>query len=209
MRYAGSMEHRDRIEQYYDERAARYHNPVTDFMGERELRVIRELVPEGSHVLDYGCGSGRATIDHLRRGCTVTAYDLSREMLALAQHRAGPLASAAEFTAEETELAGRVWPVVTCIGVFDYYADPAPLLATLRGHTGPGGRIVVTWPNSRSPLGQAYRIGSALFTLAAHPRPAAAVRRACEDAGLRVDDLRYAAPGLPGLAHTLVLALAR
>ncbi len=203
------MEHHERIERHFDDRAARYHNPVTDFIGERELRVIRTLVPEGSRVLDYGCGSGRAAIDHLRRGCIVTAYDLSREMLAIAEERAGSLGASAEFTAEAGALEGRRWPVVTCIGVLDYYTDPQPLLATLRGHLEPGGRLVVTWPNARSPLGQAYRIGSALFTLGSHPRSAASARRACEAAGLRVEELRYAAPAVPGLAHTLVLALSR
>jgi 2-polyprenyl-3-methyl-5-hydroxy-6-metoxy-1,4-benzoquinol methylase len=180
---------------------------VTDFMGERELRVIRTFVPEGSTVLDYGCGSGRTTIDHLRRGCTVTAYDLSREMLALAEHRAAGMDPAAEFTADEGSLAGRTWPLVTCIGVLDYYTDPQPLLATLRGYVQPGGRLVVTWPNALSPLGQAYRIGSALFTLGSHPRSAGSATRACEEAGLRVESLRYAAPQVRGLAHTLVLAL--
>jgi 2-polyprenyl-3-methyl-5-hydroxy-6-metoxy-1,4-benzoquinol methylase len=201
------MAHEDRIEQHFDERAARYHNPVTDFMGERELRVIRTFVPEGSHVLDYGCGSGRATLDHLRRGCDVTAYDLSREMLGLAQRRAGELGVTAEFTADEAALAGRTWPLVTCIGVLDYYTDPQPLLAALRTYLAPGGRLVVTWPNAASPLGQAYRIGSAMFTLGSHPRSAASARRACEAAGLTVEELRYAAPSVRGLAHTLVLAL--
>jgi 2-polyprenyl-3-methyl-5-hydroxy-6-metoxy-1,4-benzoquinol methylase len=153
------MDDQGRIEQHFDDRAARYHNPVTDFMGERELRVIRRYVPPGSHVLDYGCGSGRTTLDHLARGCRVTAYDLSQEMLALAEERARRLGHGGEFTADAATLAGRRWPLVTCIGVLDYYVDPAPLLATLRGHLAPGGRLVVTWPNAASPLGQAYALG--------------------------------------------------
>ncbi len=208
MRYAAAMDHRhDRIERHFDARAARYHNPLTDFMGECELRVIRAFVPEGSRVLDYGCGSGRTAIDHLRRGCAVTAYDVSREMLALAERRARALELAAEFVADASALEGRRWPLVTCVGVLDYYVDPQPLLAALRTHVEPGGRLVVTWPNSRSPLGQAYRAASALFTLAAHPRSAARARGACGGAGLRVDELAYAAPQVRGLAHTLVLAL--
>lgn len=203
------MDSHERIERHFDARAPRYHNPVTDFMGERELRVIRAFVPPGSRVLDYGCGSGRTTLDHLRRGSEVTAYDLSTEMLALAEERAAAMGASAEFTADAAVLAGRTWPLVTCIGVLDYYTDPAPLLAALSEHLAPGGRLVVTWPNAASPLGQAYALGSALFTLGSHPRSAASARRACEDAGYAVEAVRYAAPQVRGLAHTLVLALAR
>jgi Obg family GTPase CgtA-like protein len=73
------------ISRRFDSRAARYDNPLTAFIGERELRVIRRLVPPGANVLDYGCGTGRTTLDHLRRGCAVTAYDISAKMLALAE----------------------------------------------------------------------------------------------------------------------------
>jgi 2-polyprenyl-3-methyl-5-hydroxy-6-metoxy-1,4-benzoquinol methylase len=140
-----------RIGEYYDARAARYHNPVTDFVGEREMRVIRPLVPEGSTLLDYGCGSGRSTLDHLRRGCTVTAYDLSAEMIAIAKERALAGGLSAEFTTDATVLEGRRWPLVTAIGVLDYYPDPVPMLHTLREHVAPGGRLVVTFPNAASP----------------------------------------------------------
>jgi 2-polyprenyl-3-methyl-5-hydroxy-6-metoxy-1,4-benzoquinol methylase len=201
------MDDRGRIEEHFDERAATYHNPVTDFMGERELRVIRRFVPEGSKVLDYGCGTGRTTMDHLRRGCDVTAYDLSREMLAVAERRAAKAGYAAELTADESTLVGRTWPIVTCIGVLDYYPDPLPLLRTLSGYLAPGGLLVATYPNALSPLGWTYAIVSRLFTYPATPRTPRAARRAAAEAGLRVTALRHAAPQLPPLGHTLVLAM--
>ena len=45
-----------------------------------DLRLVASLVPEGSRVLDLGCGDG-ALLAHLRetRGCSVRGVELSRE----------------------------------------------------------------------------------------------------------------------------------
>ena len=198
------------VARHFDGRAARYDNPVTAFIGERELRVIRPLVPAGALVLDYGCGTGRSALDHLRRGCRVTAFDISRNMLAQAETRArvkGWLAGA-EFTADESQLNGRTWPVVTAIGVLDYYADPVPLLKTLSRYAAPGGCLVVTYPNALSPLAWLYALGSR-FTFPAMPRTPAFARHAAQAAGLEVACLAYAFPAGVFLGHTLVLKLAR
>lgn len=196
--------------QRFNARARRYDNPVTAFIGECEMRVIRPLVPAGSVLLDYGCGAGRSALDHLRRGCHVTGYDISGEMLALARARAQArgLAATAEFTADEARLAGRTWPVVTAIGVLDYYPDPAPLLKTLRGYLAPGGCLVVTYPNALSPLAWLYALGSR-FTVPCVPRTPAFARRAAAQAGLQVFSLSYAFPAVAGLGHTLVLGLSQ
>jgi 2-polyprenyl-3-methyl-5-hydroxy-6-metoxy-1,4-benzoquinol methylase len=196
------------VARHFDDRASRYDNPLTTFMGEQELRIIRPLVPAGAQVLDYGCGTGRSALDHLRRGCSVTAFDVSRNMLAQAERQArveGRLPSA-EFTADESALAGRTWPVVTAIGVLDYYAEPAPLLRTLSRYLAPGGRLVVTYPNALSPLAWLYALGSR-FTFPAIPRTPAFARQAAKAAGLEVMHLAYACPAAGPLGHTLVLKL--
>lgn len=200
------MDRLDEIGGRFDERAARYHNPLTDFMGERELRVIRPFVPDGSRVLDYGCGSGRATIDLLRRGCEVTGYDLSAEMLAICESRARAEGRRCELTTDPATLEGRTWPVVTAIGVLDYYPDPVEMLRTFAAHVESGGRLVATFPNALSPLAWAYAAGSR-FTCPATPRTPASARSVAAAAGLRVQALAYAAPALRPLGHTLVLAL--
>lgn len=200
------MNHLEKIAYYFNTRAAYYDNPVTTFIGERELRVIRTLVPSGSQVLDYGCGTGRTTLDHLRRGCQVTAYDLSGKMLVRAEAKAQQLGLLAEFTTDITRLANRTWPIVTCIGVLDYYPDPAPLLRTLCEYLSPKGRLIVTYPNALSPLGWLYRLGSR-FTIPALPRTPQFARRAAAQAGLQVLSLRFAFPSVPPFGHTLILAL--
>ncbi len=198
----------EQIRQHFDQRAARYDNPVTAFIGERELRLIRKRVPAASTVLDYGCGTGRTTLDLLQRGCQVTAFDLSQEMIGLADRRARHLGYSAEFTTNAGQLENRVWPLVTCIGVLDYYADPQPLLERLSSYLAPDGRLVVTYPNALSPLGWLYALGSR-FRLRVIPHSPRFARQAAFRCGLRCIHLEYAFPAIPILGHTLVIEMAR
>jgi len=196
----------DQIRHRFDSRAANYDNPLTAFIGERELRAIRKLVPPDTEVLDYGCGTGRTTLDHLRRGCKVTAYDISPKMLAIAKAKTVEMGCAAGFTTDPGGLEGRTWPVVTCIGVLDYYPDPLPLLKSLRAYLEPTGLLVVTFPNALSPLAWMYIAGSR-FTVPAVARTPGFVRRAAARAGFRISCLYYAYPAIPPLGHTLVAGL--
>jgi 2-polyprenyl-3-methyl-5-hydroxy-6-metoxy-1,4-benzoquinol methylase len=195
---------------YFNARAKRYDNPLTAFIGERELRQIRPLVPVNSIVLDYGCGTGRTTLDLLKRGCIVTAYDISSEMLAIAQKKVQrvkfAVANQVKFTIDQASLAEHTWPVITCIGVLDYYPDPGPILSILKSYLAPRGYLITTYPNALSPLAWLYALGSRC-TVPATPRTPAFVYRKAQEAGLEVTTLRYAFPSLPLIGHTLVLAI--
>lgn len=195
------------IRQRFDARAAHYDNPLTAFIGEQELRVVRAFIPPGRQVLDYGCGTGRTTLDLLRRRCVVTAYDLSPAMLAVAVARIHQSGFSAECTSRAERLAHRDWPYIACIGVLDYYPDPTLLLRTLKGYLAPGGTLVVTVPNAASPLAWVYAAASRL-TVRAWPQPARRLAQACRAAGLAVRAERYAFPALRPLGLTLVCALA-
>lgn len=194
------------IQQRFNTRASHYDNPVTGFIGERELSAIRRLVPLGSVVLDYGCGTGRTTLDLLRRGCQVTAYDLSAGMLAIARAKAEHAGFQAEFTVDPLALSGRTWPVLTCVGVFDYYPDPLPLFQALRQYMAASSRLVLTFPNALSPLGWIYAAGSR-FTCPATPRTPAFVREKAWQSGFSVTSLLCAFPAAWPLGHTLVASL--
>jgi 2-polyprenyl-3-methyl-5-hydroxy-6-metoxy-1,4-benzoquinol methylase len=196
----------EKVHRGFDARADHYDNPFTAFIGERELRAIRKLVPPGWTVLDYGCGTGRTTLDLLRRGCAVTACDISLGMLALAEAKALEMGFSAEFVRDASQLEDRKWPVVTCIGVLDYYRDPVPLLKTLRAYLEPSGLLVVTFPNALSPLAWFYVAGSRL-TVPSVARTPRFVRRAASRAGLQVQSMLYAFPSLPPVGHTLVVEL--
>ena len=198
----------EKIGSSFEKRAGHYDNPVTAHIGERELRVIRRFVPTGSSVLDYGCGTGRSALDHARRGCKVTAYDLSPKMLSFAENKAKQIGAEIEFTSSLQQLSGRKWPLVTCIGVLDYYPNPKPLLQELLQYLETDGSLVVTLPNALSPFGWLYFILSR-FTTPAVPRSPGFIRRAARDVGLRVSSLLYAFPSLPPLGHTLVVKMYR
>jgi 2-polyprenyl-3-methyl-5-hydroxy-6-metoxy-1,4-benzoquinol methylase len=190
----------------FNRRARKYDNPLTQFIGEQELRQIRKLIPENSHVLDFGCGTGRTTIDLLKRGCQVTAFDLSSKMLAIACNKAQNLGHQAEFTSAIADLNGQRWAFVSCIGVLDYYPNPTPILDSLRQFVKPGGKVVVTFPNSLSPMAWLYWLASRA-TIPATPRTPAFIRRQVQEAGFEVIELLYAFPQISPIGHTLVLAL--
>jgi 2-polyprenyl-3-methyl-5-hydroxy-6-metoxy-1,4-benzoquinol methylase len=196
----------DQIRHRFDSRAANYDNPLTAFIGERELRPIRKLVTPHAEVLDYGCGTGRTTLDHLRRGCKVTAFDISPKMLAIAKAKAAKMGFEAGFITDPGALRGRTWPIVTCIGVLDYYPDPVPLLKTLWTYLDPSGLLVVTFPNALSPLAWIYIAGSR-FTVPAVARTPGFVRRSVAQAGFQILSFSYAFPSIPPLGHTLVVGL--
>ena len=158
-------------------------------------------------VLDYGCGTGRTTLDLLARGSSVTAYDISVEMLARAKVKAEKKGYSAEFTADESVLFNRHWPVVTCIGVLDYYKDPVPLLKTLCGYLEPAGIMVVTYPNRLSPLGWIYALTSH-FTVPSHLKSPRSVKQAAAKVGLKIFSLKFAFPALAPIGHTLVVGMA-
>ena len=200
------MQRANRVAQRFDRHARNYDNPVTAWLGVRELRAVCKLVPEDCRVLDYGCGTGRTTLELLRRGCQVTAFDLSSEMLSIAQTKVIQHGFNADFLSQAERLEGCTWPVVTCIGVLDYYPDPVPLLRTLSQHLTPGGRLVVTFPNAINPIGWSFYLGSH-FTVPATPRTPGFVRRACQRAGYRIDDLLFTLPSISWIGYTMVLGL--
>lgn len=60
-----------------------------------DLRLLADLVPEGSRVLDLGCGDG-ALLEHLRdhRGCTVRGIEISIDNVASCVRRGLPVIQA-------------------------------------------------------------------------------------------------------------------
>ncbi len=197
----------ERIRDRFNSHAKYYDaNPLTTYIGERELHIIHQFVPTGATVLDYGCGTGRTTLDLLLRGCQVTAYDISIEMLAFAQAKVVKAGYHAEFTPDPAALSGRLWPIVTCIGVFDYYPDTLPLLNTLRNYLTSDGRLVLTFPNAHSPFGWIYAASSRL-SCPATPRTPAFIQKAASLSGFMVNRLRYAFPASQPLGFTLVASL--
>lgn len=143
-----------RVGQYFETHSRRYdelygerHSPVQRLVNRLLHRVIQERFDltfarcgplAGKRVLDIGCGSGRYAVRFAQEGAAeVVGIDLSRRMLELAEARACSAGVADRCRFECADFAQAALPgpfdVITAIGLFDYVADPGPLLARMRG----------------------------------------------------------------------------
>lgn len=103
-------------------------------------RVVRTVA--GGEALDVACGTGDMVVELLKRGCTVTGVDLSKEMLTIAEEKAhGCKYMMAD--AEHLPFEDGTFDAVTCaFGVRNFVhleQGLAEMLRVLR----PGGRMVI------------------------------------------------------------------
>ena len=66
--------------EYYNRNAARYLEDTVGVEFTEIQNAFLNLLPEGALILDFGCGSGRDSLEFLRRGYQVEATDGSEEM---------------------------------------------------------------------------------------------------------------------------------
>lgn len=128
---------------------------------ERRLlqRTVARLRP--GRVLDFACGTGRVLQFWQLQGVTPTGLDVSPDMLALAQEK---VPNARRFRADVTHgpdpLAGEQFDVISAFRFF-LNAEPelrAAVLAWMRGHLRPDGRLVANFHlNPRSSRGAYLR----------------------------------------------------
>ncbi|MEV7773565.1 methyltransferase domain-containing protein [Kitasatospora sp. NPDC086791] len=115
-----------------------------------ELLHAGTAYPDGSRVLEAGCGVGAQTVHLLAAGPGVllTAMDLSAESLAHARARVAAQAPGADVTWHHGDLHRMPFPdgafdhVFLCF-VLEHLPDPAAGLAALRRVLRPGGTITV------------------------------------------------------------------
>lgn len=103
-------------------------------------------VPDGSHVLDFACGSGRHSIAALQRGLTVMAVDRDAAALSVLARQAEALGGTARSSLVllQADLEADPWPlepagfdaVVVCNYLF------RPRLPALAGLLRPGGLMI-------------------------------------------------------------------
>jgi SAM-dependent methyltransferase len=76
----------------FDGVASRYdelwtHTAIGRLQREAVWRQVDPWCPEGSHILDLGCGTGEDALHFSRAGVHVSAYDASREMVRISRGR--------------------------------------------------------------------------------------------------------------------------
>lgn len=80
-------DHAERIAAYYEHQAGTYDatmdgDPRNATLREAFQALVMASVPPGSHVLDFGCGTGDDALQYAKRGLSVVAYDQSPAMIA-------------------------------------------------------------------------------------------------------------------------------
>ena len=86
----------------YGARAQDYAAITGDLTGDKHLAIFIAALPPGAHVLDIGCGPGRAAGQMAAAGLRVDAIDAAPEMVAMAAAQPGVTAWQATFD----EIAG-------------------------------------------------------------------------------------------------------
>ncbi len=109
-----------------------------------DLRLVASLVPEGSKVLDLGCGDG-ALLSHLResRGCVVRGVELSREGIASCVEQGIPVVQA-DLDGGLADLASASFDTVILSQTLQVVRRPDRVLGEMLrvGRTG-----IVSFPN--------------------------------------------------------------
>jgi SAM-dependent methyltransferase len=195
------------LRQSFDRRAGQYlHNPITQWVGNSELSALKNMLQkyrqsDQNVALDFGCGTGRITAMLLEMKFKVTGYDLSPAMLERARAELGQNPDVV-FTSDAQDIQ-RQWPVVMALGVLDYYNDTTPLWDEWKRLLAPGGILLVTAPNARSPLAWFYTVFSR-FTCQAYATLPEKLIPLAESKGFSMLDLKTVFPQ-NRWGHTLVL----
>ena len=103
---------------YYDENASKYcEQTINTDMSEAYTKFIAFL-PDGVHILDFGCGSGRDSKYFLSKGYKVTAIDGSSEMCKLASNYIGQKVNCMDFSElSDKSLYDGIWACSSIVHV--------------------------------------------------------------------------------------------
>lgn len=163
-----SDERQRAVREYFDRDAAGYaraYGGSADDSRSRTFQERRALSLEAlrtpiGRVLDIGAGPGVFTAALVERAHGCWVVDLSFEMIALARRQLPPaVAERAAFAVgaiERLPFADEAFDTVVCIGVFQYLDAVSEAMAELARITRPGGQIVLSFPNGRSPLNRLH-----------------------------------------------------
>ncbi|MFN8202853.1 MAG: methionine biosynthesis protein MetW [Solirubrobacteraceae bacterium] len=169
-------------------------------------RLVLDLVPAGSRVLDVGCAEGYLAAELIARGCDVVGVEPDTRAAAIARERG---LDVLEVDIEQVTLDAAGFDVVIFADVLEHLRDPEEVLRRML----PAGRVVVSLPNiahwtARRTLlrGEFPREDFGLFDRT-HLRyfTRATARELAAAAGYRITAERFADAPLPLESHIAAL----
>lgn len=134
-------------------RGADVHSKIYQRRRKVILRMIGQLsLPRNARVLEVGPGAGLTTVELARRGHTVQAVDVVKEMLDLTlQHAAQAKVSNRVFTfigdVHSLHFVENTFDLVLAIGVLPYLHSPAKAIREMARAARPGGYLIITSDN--------------------------------------------------------------
>jgi ubiquinone/menaquinone biosynthesis C-methylase UbiE len=111
----------------------------------RWLRELLERLPDGSRVLELGCGRGVPATRELAKRHEVVGVDISSSQIALARHHV-PEATFVHADVMELELPAESFDAVLSIYMFGHIPpdEQGELVVRIAGWLRPGGRLLTT-----------------------------------------------------------------
>lgn len=119
---------RQRLRATFDSAARSYHQARPEYPAELYDDVVRlAALQPGDHVLEVGCGTGKATVPLARRGFQITAVEMGPALAAEARHNLAPFSGVrvveADFDTWQPQRAG-VYALVFAATAW-HWLDPA------------------------------------------------------------------------------------
>jgi SAM-dependent methyltransferase len=183
---------------------------------ERPATIDLIADPSGLRVLDAGCGPGALTEWLTAHGATVTAFDISPEMVRLARARAAGKASiiVADLARPFTFAPDASHDLIVASLALHYIADLAPVLAEFHRVLASEGAVVFSVHHPASDwqchsrdnyfaikqVTEPWRLPGGPYEVTFWRRPLTAITQAVSDAGFLIDRLIEPQP-LPELAQ--------
>ena len=113
---------------YYDDNADSFLADTANVEFGELQRAFASMLPEGGRILDLGCGSGRDSLEFLKKGFCVDAVDGSAQMAQAARKATGlPVAHALFADYEPQNTYDGIW---ACSSLLHVAKDELPALIT-------------------------------------------------------------------------------
>ncbi|WP_422136328.1 class I SAM-dependent methyltransferase [Endozoicomonas sp. ALD040] len=140
---------------FYQKNALQFYSSTVGVDARELYKFFLPLIPNGGHILDAGCGSGRDARAFLNRGYKVTAFDASANLAAMASQLTGLTVQTCLFDEFQTKRQfDGIWACASLLHV--PYSDLAATINHLAGFLVPGGYFYCSFKYGR---GEALRDG--------------------------------------------------